>query len=85
VPQRRRGRKRTDPQEINKICAAWYKEQDRVTQEALDAWAQAYGLRGILEDVSISDAGFQPSDDVGAAGAVGAVGANEGGREVFWL
>jgi hypothetical protein len=33
APQRRRGRKRTDPQEINKICAAWYKAQDRVTQE----------------------------------------------------
>jgi hypothetical protein len=32
LPARRRGRKRTDPREINRICAAWLKAQDRVTQ-----------------------------------------------------
>jgi hypothetical protein len=31
-PQRRRGRKRTDPKEINKICADWLKVQHRVSQ-----------------------------------------------------
>jgi hypothetical protein len=31
-PIRRRGRKRTDPKEINRICAAWLKDQHRVAQ-----------------------------------------------------
>lgn len=30
--QRRRGRKLTDPLEIDKLCAAWLNQQDRVTQ-----------------------------------------------------
>jgi len=32
APARRRGRKAADAREINKICAAWYKVQHRVTQ-----------------------------------------------------
>jgi hypothetical protein len=33
APPRRRGRKRTDPKEINQICADWCKVQDRETQD----------------------------------------------------
>jgi hypothetical protein len=56
-----------------------------VTQGALDAWARAYGFRGVLNDVSVDDAELHPAEDVGAVGASGAVGANEEEREVFWL
>jgi hypothetical protein len=53
-----------------------------VTQVALDAWARAYGLRNVLDDASLNDADLHPPEDIGA---VGAVGANEEEREVFWI
>ena len=53
-----------------------------VTQVALDAWARAYGLRNVLDDASLNDADLHPPEDIGAIGAIGAI---EGEREVFWI
>jgi hypothetical protein len=56
-----------------------------VTQTALDAWARAYGLRGVLEDASFSEAKLHPSEEISAISATSVISAAKGEREVFWL
>jgi hypothetical protein len=56
-----------------------------VSQAALDAWARAYGLRGVLDDAPMHDTELHPSEDISVIGAISAISAHEGKREVFWI